>query len=70
MSHGVYSIRILYMPAVYAIISFFSFRFFRSFTYYALVETGELIPRFSSALCFSTLRLVYEVRSFESFSEM
>jgi len=32
-------IRILYMPPVYAIVSFFSFRFFRSYTYYTLAET-------------------------------
>ncbi|EJF61950.1 organic solute transporter Ostalpha-domain-containing protein [Dichomitus squalens] len=31
-------IRILYMPAVYALISFFSYRFFRSYTYYDLIE--------------------------------
>ncbi|KAF7326047.1 hypothetical protein MKEN_00455600 [Mycena kentingensis (nom. inval.)] len=31
-------IRILYMPMVYAIISFFSYRFFRDYTYYSLVE--------------------------------
>ncbi|KAH9954598.1 organic solute transporter Ostalpha-domain-containing protein [Russula dissimulans] len=31
-------IRILYMPLVYAIISFFSYRFFRSYTYYSLAE--------------------------------
>ncbi|KAF8484305.1 DUF300-domain-containing protein [Gautieria morchelliformis] len=31
-------IRILYMPAVYAIISFFSYRFFRDYTYYSLIE--------------------------------
>jgi hypothetical protein len=37
------------MPPVYAVISFFSFRFFRSYTYYSLAETGELAPRFSSA---------------------
>ena len=43
---GVYRIRILYMPPVYAIISFFSFRFFRSYTYYSLAETGELVPSF------------------------
>ncbi|KAJ7226845.1 organic solute transporter Ostalpha-domain-containing protein [Mycena pura] len=30
-------IRILYMPAVYAVISFFSYRYFRSYTYYSLV---------------------------------
>ncbi|KAF8490149.1 DUF300-domain-containing protein [Russula emetica] len=31
-------IRVLYMPPVYAIISFFSYRFFRSYTYYSLIE--------------------------------
>lgn len=31
-------IRILYMPPVYAVISFFSYRFFREYTYYELVE--------------------------------
>jgi len=31
-------IRILYMPPVYAIISFLSYRFFRDYTYYSLVE--------------------------------
>ena len=34
------SLRILYMPAVYAIISFLSYRFFRDYTYYDLIETG------------------------------
>ncbi|RPD55176.1 DUF300-domain-containing protein [Lentinus tigrinus ALCF2SS1-7] len=33
-------LRILYMPAVYAIISFFSYRYFRSYTYYDLIETA------------------------------
>ncbi|GBE85962.1 predicted protein [Sparassis crispa] len=33
-------LRILYMPPVYAIISFLSYRFFRSYTYYDLVETA------------------------------
>ncbi|KAI0750457.1 organic solute transporter Ostalpha-domain-containing protein [Fomes fomentarius] len=37
-------IRILYMPAVYAIISFFSYRFFRSYTYYELIETAMEHP--------------------------
>jgi len=32
-------IRILYMPPVYAVVSFFSYRFFRSYTYYSLAET-------------------------------
>ncbi|KAG8889851.1 hypothetical protein FRB99_003939, partial [Tulasnella sp. 403] len=31
-------IRILYLPMVYAIISFLSYRFFRDYTYYSLVE--------------------------------
>ncbi|KIJ43075.1 hypothetical protein M422DRAFT_170381, partial [Sphaerobolus stellatus SS14] len=31
-------IRILYMPAIYGIISFLSYRFFRDYTYYSLVE--------------------------------
>lgn len=39
-----YSIRVLYMPPVYAIISFFSYRFFRSYTYYSLIEIGALHP--------------------------
>ncbi|KAF7361848.1 hypothetical protein MVEN_00529300 [Mycena venus] len=33
-----YSLRILYMPPVYAVISFLSYRFFRDYTYYSLVE--------------------------------
>ncbi|KZO97434.1 DUF300-domain-containing protein, partial [Calocera viscosa TUFC12733] len=33
-------IRILYMPMVYAIISFFSYRFYRSYTYYSLIESA------------------------------
>ncbi|MBW0524977.1 hypothetical protein O181_064692 [Austropuccinia psidii MF-1] len=31
--------RIILMPPVYAVISFFSYRFFRSYTYYSLIET-------------------------------
>jgi len=31
-------LRILYMPPVYAVISFLSYRFFRDYTYYSLVE--------------------------------
>ncbi|KAJ7279454.1 DUF300-domain-containing protein [Mycena rebaudengoi] len=30
-------IRILYMPSVYAVISFFSYRYFRSYTYYSFI---------------------------------
>ncbi|KAI0086030.1 DUF300-domain-containing protein [Irpex rosettiformis] len=33
-------LRILYMPPVYAVISFFSYRFFRDYTYYDLIETA------------------------------
>ncbi|KDQ51733.1 hypothetical protein JAAARDRAFT_139797 [Jaapia argillacea MUCL 33604] len=33
-------LRILYMPPVYAIISFFSYRYFRDYTYYALIEVS------------------------------
>ncbi|KIJ62456.1 hypothetical protein HYDPIDRAFT_182786 [Hydnomerulius pinastri MD-312] len=36
-------LRVLYMPPVYAIISFFSYRYFRSYTYYSLAESGELL---------------------------
>ena len=38
---SVHSIRILYMPPVFAIISFFSYRFFRSYTYYSLTQIGK-----------------------------
>ncbi|KAJ7770195.1 DUF300-domain-containing protein [Mycena maculata] len=31
-------LRILYMPPVYAVISFLSYRFFRDYTYYSLIE--------------------------------
>jgi len=33
-------LRILYMPPVYAVISFFSYRYFRSYTYYSLIEVS------------------------------
>ncbi|KAG2130418.1 organic solute transporter Ostalpha-domain-containing protein [Suillus bovinus] len=33
-------LRILYMPPVYAVISFFSYRYFRSYTYYSLIEAA------------------------------
>ncbi|EIM84702.1 DUF300-domain-containing protein [Stereum hirsutum FP-91666 SS1] len=32
-------LRVLYMPPVYAVISFFSYRYFRSYTYYSLIES-------------------------------
>ncbi|KAF9566728.1 DUF300-domain-containing protein [Agrocybe pediades] len=34
-------LRILYMPPVYAVISFLSYRFFRDYTYYSFVEVGK-----------------------------
>jgi hypothetical protein len=34
-------IRILYMPPVYGVISFLSYRFFRDYTYYSFIEVGE-----------------------------
>ena len=43
------SLRILYMPPVYAIISFFSYRFFRSYTYYSFVEAGTFFFFFNHA---------------------
>lgn len=33
-------LRVLYMPPVYAVISFFSYRYFRSYTYYELIEVA------------------------------
>jgi len=33
-------LRILYMPPIYAIISFFSYRYFRSYTYYSFIEAA------------------------------
>jgi len=33
-------LRILYMPPVYAIVSFFSYRYFRSYTYYSFIEAA------------------------------
>ncbi|KAJ3749905.1 organic solute transporter Ostalpha-domain-containing protein [Lentinula detonsa] len=35
-------LRILYMPPIYGVISFLSYRFFRSYTYYELVEAFTL----------------------------
>lgn len=40
MCNGFGSIRILYMPLIYAVISFFSYRFFRDYTYYSLIEVA------------------------------
>ena len=38
-----YSLRIIYMPPIYAVISFLSYRFFRSYTYYEFAEVGALL---------------------------
>ena len=34
-------LRILYMPPVYAIISFCSYRFYRDYIYYSFIEVGK-----------------------------
>lgn len=34
-------LRILYMPPIYGIVSFLSYRFFREYTYFELVQVGE-----------------------------
>lgn len=36
-------LRIIYMPPIYAVISFLSYRFFRSYTYYDLIEVGASV---------------------------
>jgi hypothetical protein len=46
------------MPPVYAIISFFSYRFFRKYTYYALIEVAYesvTLSAFLSVPAFSDL---------------
>ncbi|EDR09079.1 uncharacterized protein LACBIDRAFT_296311 [Laccaria bicolor S238N-H82] len=43
-------LRILYMPPVYSIISFFSYRYFRSYTYYSFIQVGDLRGHYSQ--CF------------------
>ncbi|KAH9940132.1 organic solute transporter Ostalpha-domain-containing protein [Epithele typhae] len=53
-------IRILYMPAVYAIISFFSYRFFRSYTYYELIEVVYEASIISSVTLSAFLLLLIE----------
>jgi hypothetical protein len=32
------------MPPIYAVVSFFSYRFFREYTYYSLSEASTLTP--------------------------
>lgn len=49
------------MPPIYAIISFLSYRFFRSYTYYEFAEVGMSLVRFvflikSLMFVFSSLR--------------
>jgi hypothetical protein len=48
------SIRILYMPPVYAVVSFFSYRFFHAYTYYALVEVVYESVTLSAFMCVAT----------------
>ncbi|KAG2345161.1 DUF300-domain-containing protein [Suillus weaverae] len=43
-------LRILYMPPVHAVISFFSYRYFRSYTYYALIAAAYEAVTLSSFL--------------------
>jgi hypothetical protein len=40
------SLRILYMPPIYAIISFFSYRFFRAYTYCLLIQASTFVRSF------------------------
>lgn len=57
------SLRILYLPPVYAIISFFSYRYFRQYTYYSLIQVGAFpLPIFASpylTLCCSLRGLIW-----------
>ncbi|KAI6014358.1 DUF300-domain-containing protein [Pisolithus marmoratus] len=55
-------LRILYLPPIYAIISFFSYRFFRSYTYYSLVESGWL-PHSSNGLRLLLIEYVADTAS-------
>lgn len=48
------------MPPVYAIMSFLSYRYFRSYTYFSLVQVGALHPFLSEAHLIPFT--VYEVR--------
>ncbi|KAF8183665.1 organic solute transporter Ostalpha-domain-containing protein [Pholiota molesta] len=50
-------LRILYMPPVYAIISFFSYRFFRNYTYYSFIEVGKRRPYYCRST-FLTLLII------------
>jgi len=55
-----YSLRILYMPPIYAIISFCSYRFYRDYTYYSFIQIGmSLYYKRNPALIFI---VAYEVR--------
>ena len=60
-----HSLRILYMPPVYAIISFLSYRFFRSYTYYSFIEVGTFVCLFQSCPQTHLLKIsltAYEVK--------
>lgn len=52
------------MPPVYAVISFASYRFFREYTYYSLIETG--MASSLTVFLFVSSSLVYEARPFFS----
>jgi hypothetical protein len=60
------------MPPIYGLIliSFFSHRFFRSYNYYSLAETGELAPHLFQLFRSQFFACVYEVRDDVSFSEI
>lgn len=49
------------MPPVYAIISFFSYRYFREYTYYEFIEVGEWIHVLETIFADHVV-LAYEVR--------
>ncbi|THH14594.1 hypothetical protein EW146_g5764 [Bondarzewia mesenterica] len=51
-------IRILWMPPVYAIISFFSYRFFRDYTYYSLIEVDGTDVFLQKAITISAFLLL------------
>lgn len=42
------------MPPIYAVISFFSYRFFRYYTYYSLIQSSEFWVPFVNDRCVVT----------------